>query len=383
MSSTSHQGPGSFPHIPRAPLPTTVLLTTVAPCLRTSGALREWLGHGGGYVPRSLQCVGDPNGPGTALVTLPHAEAAAKLVAAIRHNHTDSHNHIGAHLVPVNPDIPLPPALVDPETTQTLAQALRDSLHKITRYGPSTDVTTPALAPTLPERTPDASLRPAVEPHADPEDEDPLTSPAVLNAVKAFRDQLEVQQGTKATRRKALVAQTLAQVLPAMRLRRQQEPSVTHAPTPTPLPPAAIVPTPTTTTLPVPPPPPLPAQTPPAPRGVSNLPAWMTQANLSAEPPTASATEPPPSKRPKLDTAQPFPALPPAAHAPLRDFVTAQIQHYLGEAETSLIELIVQFVLRPDGEPAQGLLPELDVLEDDAHALLQALWDHTQHLATA
>jgi hypothetical protein len=132
--------------------------------------------------------------------------------------------------------------------------------------------------------------------------------------------------------------------------------------------------------LPPPPPPGHPSmgQAPPAaPRGVSNLPAWMTaQQQQSPMAPAAGAAAS------TLDAAI------------LRAFVSSQIQKYLGEDEPTLGEFVVRKVLEVVGAATSAatsssdplpelirtaLLPDLkDVLDEDSDAFMEAVVSHVQ-----
>jgi hypothetical protein len=369
----------------------------------------------------------------TALLTMSHADGALKVVTAFRQFQTeflakltddDTQKEMiqkfQVHLVPTHPDIPVPPAMMDPTTVQVLGDRLVSSF-------PDPHRPTPVVAPvTVKEpviRGPDSD-----EEQDDEEEEDPLTAPAVLAAVREFRRKLARQQGGKATRRQELVKSKMEYWKPIVRQRmlaggmpppgappsQLPPPPLPGAPPPPsqlpppPLPGAPMagqlappplpgappshsqLPPPTLPGAPPPPlgnrlpPPPLPGNLPPpgqlppqiaAPRGVSNLPAWMTQ---QQQPPSEGSE--PPTKRTKTDDWQSQPlSIPAEAQTPFRDFVATQIQQLLGEAEISLVDFVCQQV--QEHKTVTQLLPELqDVLEEDAFGFCERLYEKVQEL---
>jgi hypothetical protein len=348
----------------------------------------------------------------TALLTMSHADGALKVVTAFRHFQTeflakvddtqkDTIQKFQVHLVPTHPDIPVPPAMMDPTTVQVLGDRLVASF-------PDPNRPTPVVAPvTVKEpviRGPDSD-----EEQDDEEEEDPLTTPAVLAAVREFRRKLARQQGGKATRRQELVKSKIEHWKPIVRQRMlaggvpgvppsQLPPLPGAPPPPSQLPPPppplpGVPPPPLGSQLPpppllpgnLPPPPPPPpslGQLPPpqiaAPRGVSNLPAWMTQ--QAQQPPPSEGSEPSPTKRRKTDDWQSQPlSIPSTAQTPFRDFVATQIQQLLGEAEMSLVDFVCQQVQAQ--KTVTQLLPELqDVLEEDAFGFCERLYEKVQEL---
>ena len=112
-----------------------------------------------------------------------------------------------------------------------------------------------------------------------------------------------------------------------------------------------------------------------APRGVSNLPAWMTA--QQQQPTESSEPQPKKLKPSELDS---FPAIPGASYPALREFIASQIRHYLGEEEATLIDFIFNHVTAQ--KSTETLLPELkDVFEEDAQECLQAILAKTVELA--
>jgi hypothetical protein len=352
----------------------------------------------------------------TALLTMSHADGALKVVTAFRHfqaeflaklTNDDTQKEMiqkfQVHLVPTHPDIPVPPAMMDPTTVQVLGDRLVTSF-------PDPNRPTPVVAP-LTTKDPVIKGPDSDEEQDDEEEEDPLTTPAVLAAVREFRRKLARQQGGKATRRQELVKSKMEYWKPIVRQRmltggtpppgvpplpgappppsQLPPPPLPGAPPPPmaghlPLPPLPGAPPLLGSQLPppplpgnLPPPPPPPGQLPPiaAPRGVSNLPAWMTQAQ---QPP--SEVSEPPTKRMKTDDWQSQPlSVPAEAQTQFRDFVAAQIQQLLGEPEVSLVDFVCQQV--QEQKTVTQLIPELqDVLEEDAVNFCERLYEKVQEL---
>jgi hypothetical protein len=324
----------------------------------------------------------------TVLLTMSHADAALRVVAAIREmkqgwkKENNEFSNLHANLIPTNPDVPLPPAVMDPSTVQVLAEKLVEAFE-----GYKTGERTASAPPTslvdddTNTRKPDENKAPGGEQHD--EETDPLSLPQVQAAVKDFRRQLEHLQGSKATRRKDLVKQTIEARLPLVRQRLEEEkarppplPGMQNLPVPPPLP--GMIPPPLPTHLPPPPPPP--AGLPPPPP-VAGLPPPPPVAGLPPPPPPTGAPMEPPQKRQKTEEGA-FPSLPAACHEELRQFIGSQIKEYLGEEEASLVNFVSTFVL--EGKTSAQLLPELrEVLEEDAQAFLDSLWKKTQELASS
>jgi hypothetical protein len=410
-----NRGPvmGSFSHsgMP-ARLPTQVLLVNLPQILHNSRTIREFLIPCGNV--RNVLLVPSTPGPneqtkkvidGTimAVLSLSHPDVALRVVTAlkqlVKQNKDENKkflNTLHAHLIPTNPDIPLPPAMMDPAAVQALADKLQQSLESILK-GESLQMSASAIvsssvpAEQLESTSSTNNKENAQEDGYDDEDVDPLKTPQVLRLVQEFRIKLEKQQGTKSVRQKELVRQRLEQMLPIIRASVKDERKqgggggMNHPPPllpPPPPPPAGGLPPPPQPpmgNLP-PPPPAIPAAlVRGAPRGVSNLPAWMTtkqqqqQADESLEPPFKKL------KSEELDSS--FPSIPIVCHVALRDFIASEIRNYLGEEEATLIDFIFQHVIAQ--KSAKTLLPELkEVLEEDATACLQAILQKSEELAS-
>lgn len=382
-----------------------VLLTHLPAVLHQRQVLREWLIPCGNvrhviFVPPEQDDEDDDNeqpktndnddNHRTALLTMSHADGALKIVTAFRHfqaefllkHNSETMQKFQAHLVPTHPDIPIPPPMMDPTTVQVLGDRLVASFPDPNQPKTSNTNANSNSAP-APSKEP-AVKGPDSDDEPEEEEEDPLTTPAVLGAVREFRRKLARQQGGKATRRQELVKSKIEQLKPIVRQRMLAGPGGPPPPLPAslpPPPPGGQLPPPISQ---LPPPPPLPGVLPPlppppmpnaAPRGVSNLPAWMTtpQANVASEPPT---------KRIKTDDDdwQSHPLSIPSTALPLlREFCAIQIQQLLGEAEASLVDFCTQQV--SDHKTIQQFLPELqDVLEEDAVGFCERLYQKVLEL---
>jgi hypothetical protein len=150
---------------PAAPSTNTVLLTQHLPSrFHSRQALREWLvacGNAGNiqFVPPAPDDA-DNYSKRTkeepmiaALLTLSHADAALKVVAAFRHFKKElkqqelaGETKFQAHLVPIRPKVPLPPAVVDPTTEKVLGHKLLAALSFSTRSYSSLNFSTPSSA---------------------------------------------------------------------------------------------------------------------------------------------------------------------------------------------------------------------------------------------
>jgi hypothetical protein len=349
----------------------------------------------------------------TGLITMSHPEAAVRFAAAFKSFHAklvkqeqeqeqsseaDSNNTdaaFSAHLVPLsNPEIPLPPlaAGLDPTVVDALGEQLRKSYeawksgdrdHLLAGYwGTSQHHSDSAEATSHNETTtnlPQKRARNYLDDDDDDEDDDDdmpsnehLKSPEVRQAVQAFRRKIERLNTTKSSRRKQIVLDRVAAMLPTIRDQVQREMERERSPAPAPPPPAGPG-----MMMMMPPPPPPPGHpataAPPPPRGVSNLPAWMTSAAAQQQPPQQADTSS------TLDSAV------------LQSFVSSQIQKYLGEDEPTLGEFVVRKVVEvvAAGSSASAealpesirtaLLPDLqDVLDEDSDAFIQAVVAHVQ-----
>ena len=353
--------------------------------------------------------------PITALVTVSHFDVAIRIVSAFRYmvttyrsgsnkNHNDdddddkasSWQHFHVHLVPHHPDIALPPLVsVDPmvaTTGEAMYRALLAIICHSSRDGATeTDMTTTttAVTTTVDHTITNTTTTPATD-EPEPDTGDPLLlseeSPAVWEAVRKFREHLATLQGDKATKRHEKVSEALAAALPRV---RQQLRAAVVVPPPLVLPlPSSSWPTTTTTSSTVPPPPPPPSYgAPPQPRGVSNQPAWMTQQQQQQSNVVAPTPEEPPTKRSKVDVTDPtlvFPLVPPDQIPALRQYTSQQIQQYLGEAEETLVTFCLnQMTSTTTTRNVATLLPELtEVLDDDAVAFVQSIYEYSQRLVT-
>ena len=390
----------------QAKRPLQVLLINVPPFLHGARPMRSWLNAGGGGV-RSIVMFPPPPllKPGGkletstdqerekifALLSMSHADAALKVITAFRHfqqklkeeNENENYLSFAVHAIPANPDIPLPPAVMDKETVTVLGDKLYEAF-QLLRDGKETDEHTGIV---ISSSTVDNAAKIGTEENinmrsssdADGQDgddgDDPLTTPTVLEAVRKFREQLSLQQGSKATRRQQLVKEAIAKALPIARQRLNEERAATAIPPVNPgLPlPGAIV----GGGPPLPRPPPVAAE---GPRGVSNMPAWMTQQQHQYPQDTGAE---PPTKKVKLDLSDAsivFPAVTKADSVQLlRAFVTEKIRHYLGQEEADLIDFVHKHIL--EQKSVSALQSDLaDVLDEDAPAFLQAMYDKTHEL---
>jgi hypothetical protein len=443
-------------HFAPPQLPNTVLLTHLPSFLHSVRAVREWMGPCGSartvlFLPLSVDPMEDivmdkevseetesskKTKTITALVTLSHADAAAKLMAAFRHfqqklsaasteaateaeatteqaDAPQSMSDIQAYLVPNHPDIPLKPVTMDPETALILGDRLFSSWQSLSQGNSSNKTVNAAVATDHATTTVTTSSTTATsamdgvvvdknnddaqanQNYDDDDDGDPLEAPAVLAAVRDFRRRLEQQQGSKSTRRKELVALKLQEMLPVVRQRVQEEatrpPQAMSVGIPPPPPAAAAgggggaLP-----------PPPVPLPVPPsaaenAPRGVSNLPAWMTK--QEPEIATTETETEPPLKRPRLgfevpslegNTDQKFPAMDPNNYLLVKQAIEKQCLESLGDpvASSTLVDFIYNKVVAES--LVSPVLQEVqEVLEDEAAQFVQTLWEKVHELAAA
>jgi PWI domain len=325
----------------------------------------------------------------SALATMSNPDVALRVLTAFRHMSTTflkdgddrSLRNFAVHPVPTNPDIPMPPAFMDKESVQLAGEALYKAFVRCQEGGVTggeengMNRTANAVENIHPNTSHGDDTSAELQDPATTGDDDgvdPLESPAVLEAVRKFREHLTVLQGSKATKRQKLVADAIAKELPIMRQRIVEERSQAAAT-------AATV----AAELHVPPPPPLPPPPPTfdAPRGVSNKPAWMTHGDERSDVPSDG----PPNKRIKLNVADPaltFPTISPQNLVALRQYISGRIQHYLGEEEESLIAFVYNHVIQGN-KSVSAVLPELtDVLDEDAPAFLQSIFDYCQELTT-
>jgi PWI domain len=367
----------------------------------------------------------------SAVVTLSHADGAAKVLAAVRHVaaqlRSSLHNDddvewaqsFGAQPVPPhNPDVPLPPPMVDAETVAAAGETLYAALDRYRQHGQSTTnggtggsgsstAATNQAGDTsndMPKANGNTATSTTTSNNNDVDDEvDPLEAPAVLEAVRKFREQLIVMQGSKAVARQQAVAEAMAKALPLVRRAVASERAAAAAMANSAL---SLPPVPLPSLLPMPPPPLPGAHTlpppPPAatavldgPRGVSNKPAWMTQreeqekqlAQQQQQHLAPASDSEPPTKRIKLedtawksDPTVTSPVVPKAAAAAaLRIWMAQRIAQLLGEEEATLIDFVHERVLQQSA--VASLLPELsDVLDEDAAPFLQSVLDYCHEL---
>jgi hypothetical protein len=386
--------------------PLQVLLTNVPPFLHGARPMRSWALAGGGgvrsivMVPpppilkpgETLKTIGSPSHEKvriSALLTMSHADAALKVITAFRHfqqklkdgGQDEEYLNFTAHSVPTNPDIPLPPAVMDKETVTVLGDKLYEAFQQL-KEGKETDqqasvnLTTvndnsnTAKTISMDENSSNIRSSSTAEDGGD-EGDDPLTTPTILEAVRKFREQLSLQQGSKAIRRQQLVKEAIEKALPVVRQRLQEERAATSE-----MPVIPGLPPPPDAGLPLPPPPPPPAVD--GPRGVSNKPAWMTQQQQAQD-----TTEEPHAKKIKLDLSDStivFSAVRAESVDILRAFVAEKIRQYLGQEEADLIDFVHKHVL--EQKSVSALQSDLaDVLEEDAPAFLQAIYEKSQELS--
>lgn len=474
------RGPPPLPPAGVAASTSQVLLVNVPPCLHSVRAIRDWIVACGSA--RSVLFVPPPPPPPppsgeeddvhnnskttttdekeanteeskpkriTAVLSMSHADAALRVVMGVKElkkmlpavdnlETTELVSQIQAHLVPTHPDIPLPPPFMDAGTVKLLAekmlltfQAYQSGERQTNAAIPTTTQPFGTATDVSPnEQAAASSSKPSIYQEEDTSGViiDPMSSPQVMEAVKAFRRRLERLQGSKATRRKELVKRKIEQMTPIIRQRMEQEkqdmqqqqlsqppppPPPSLAPFPNmavpppgamPPPPVALPPPPLPGSVPPLPPPPHPATATAAPRGRSNLPAWMTtaakttttaaaaatSAGLDAAAATSETEHEPANKRSKVDATStastiatlttPFPTVPESHRDQLRQHLSQQIQTYLGEEEASLVDFCFQLVTTPGHSPATVFSQLQDVLDEDAPAFLDFMWNKIQEL---
>jgi hypothetical protein len=401
------------------PFTNTVLITSAPNFLNSFRTVREWLYPCGStraavFYPRRKDNDDEPQPVPkkvTVLVTFGHPDAAVKFLASFKEFSSrldERYNQMDAYMVPNSPEIPLPPPVADRETTTVLGEKLWQNFVGIEAASEEEDrnVDQNPYNNSISsvndnkregdENKLDAHKVAAAAGGAYDLEDDPLNAPHVLEAVKAFRRNLEKTQTFQQKRRIELVQQKMkdmrprieAQMMEDRKRRKQSQEQERHGPPPPlPLPPPG-------TSLP---PPPLPMGLPPPPGGValpippaaaaaaaaaadsgkrgrSNLPAWMTQQA------TTTSDQGPATKKSKTYPTN-FPAtLAPSTHAILRDFLTNQVRESLGEEETTLIDFLYNHILQ--GKPTSELLQELQVvLEEESEGFLQAVWAKIDELA--
>jgi hypothetical protein len=422
------------------PFTNTVLITSAPTFLHSFHAVREWLYPCGStrtvvFYPRPkrkfVQAEDDPasiekenDATATAkppskitiLVTMGHPDAAIKFLASFKEfagRLDERYSDIDAFMVPNSPDVPLPPPVVDLETSTVLGEKLWQNFVSLeassaedeprfhsTPMGKDKNATAESTNSKIEEPKLDASKVAAAAGGAYDADEDPLNAPQVLEAVKIFRLNLERTQTTQQKQRIELVQQKLNNMRPRIRAQMEEErkrhkqqqkhrlpdsvPAPLHLPSPLPLNEGGSLP-----------PPPLPTGLPPPPpggmlpvpptaaadsgkRGRSNLPAWMTKQKQQEA--TTEPEEPVTKKTKNYPTN--FPSnLPPSSHVMLRDFLTARVKESLGEEEMTLIDFLYNHILQ--GKPTSELLQELQmVLEEESDGFLKELWAKLDELTS-
>jgi hypothetical protein len=360
--------------------------------------------------------------PAAGLVTLTHADGAVKLVMAMRYvrqellqeakvaDDKESSTPVVvpcAHWVPSQPQVPLPPPSLDPTVAETLGKRLLEVYRKLAK---GQDLQHQPQDTSSSEGVPAESTNNADGDGGDAGD-DPLSSPAVWEAVRQFRHNLEHQQGSKAVRRKELIQASLDKLLPRIREHGGDVlagagaapslhgvlPPPPHGGLPPPLPQGGFPPPMPHGGLPPPPPPPhggpppLPGNLPPPPLAPHGLPPPPLPVGAPPMPPSAPPGPPPvapaltvepPAKRvkPSVDLDQAFPTFGAQHEAAVRQFVGKQIQQFLGELEESMVDFILEHV--KSGKVIQTWMPDLtEVLEEDAPRFVQQLFDYVQSLS--
>ena len=422
--------PRSMPP-PRAAPSTTVLLTNMPAFLHTNRSLRDLIypcgsaRHIAFHPPppkdsnkdSSKDDNKDKERTFAALVTMSHADGALKLLCACRQmkallleesSMKDKYSSMGFHMVPTgDPNIPMPPLQIDEKTAAVLGERLSqhfvsassaDSIinnssnasrtpvvSKPTEEGSSTATAPAAPADNNNDDDNDDESKMDVDKLAAAaggaavydEDIDPLNTPEVLAAVKAFRSQLDQTQSTQKKRRGEIVEQKVKAAKERLRdivAQERQNPAppmmnMMAPPLPSALPPPPLPgggPPPLPTGLPPPPPPPPGDDKRPLDDAADGGPA--KRAKLAAPP---------------MDPTASFPALPstPAVQEPLRAFLASQIKQYMGEEEATLMDFLYKQVTRSPATTVAKLLEELQpVLEEDAPVFAQELWNKVHEL---
>lgn len=441
--------PSMMPHggaQQQGPLSKTILLQNLPPFLCDKNRIRNWIGEVTGV--RQIHLVSpvktakhkatattttetsgkenndtDADLPSCSLVTLTHPDSAVKLVVAIRYvrqklaeqqqqkegddKEQEDPKMVAAHWVPSQPNIPLPPPALDPAIAETLGKRLWTAYQNISKgqTPASTSSNRPedtAVTSTSQNDNSNSNSNYNADDGAE-EVEDPLETPAVLEAVRQFRASLEEQQGSKAVRRKELVQASLDRILPRLREEMKNQPthrgplvsagstgSSGHPPRgtlpPPPMPQGGLPPPPPPHGG-LPPPPPPSGLPPPPPPGQHLPPPPPPPTGL---PPPPTGTEEPAAKRAKTETApattpldatQPFPLFAMEQKPVVREYVSKQITQLLGEKEESLVDFVMEHVTNPAAK-IESYMPDLqEVLEEDANGFMQQLLEYVQSLA--
>eukprot|EP00548_Thalassiothrix_antarctica_P015239 CAMPEP_0194180780 /NCGR_PEP_ID=MMETSP0154-20130528/18350_1 /TAXON_ID=1049557 /ORGANISM="Thalassiothrix antarctica, Strain L6-D1" /LENGTH=437 /DNA_ID=CAMNT_0038896559 /DNA_START=25 /DNA_END=1338 /DNA_ORIENTATION=+ len=325
-----------------------------------------------------------------ALVTMMHGDGAWKLVYTIsklREENSDSSIVIGnlkAHLVPASPDILLPPIIVEESIGNQIQAAMVKKYVELKGLGGKAIIEakdpnykssflsmagggTTSMMTTLPLDA--QKVAAAAGGNNYDEDADPLNAPAVLKAVKEFREGLAKTSTIQQTRRMKLVEDRLQKAIKTLMTTTASSSLSQSA--------AMAPPPPHLSGIPPLAPPPMPGGLPPPPpqhqptsdsgkRGQSNLPAWMTKQQQQME------SIPPPQKKAKI-IEDPINVL--------RPFIAQQIAHYMGEEEETLIDFILKHSVLEKKPIYPDLVTELQpILEEDTDAFLKALQTKLQQV---
>lgn len=390
---------------PRAALSTTVLLTNIPAFLHGNRALRDLIYPCGSArniafhppPPKDNDNNKDKENPASfsALVTMSHADGALKLLCACREmkamlEETDkeAYSQLRFHMVPTDPNIPMPPLKIDESTTKILGERLSQHFMTAVEKDKNPDNKNKEETNKPGDTTLDLEKLAAAAGGGYDEDIDPLNTPQVLAAVKDFRTKLDQTQSTQKKRRIEIVEQRLNAAKERLKdqvaLERQRPPPPPVGLPPPggvpPMPPGGMPPPPGAPPLPtgLPPPPPA-GLPPPPPTGLPPPPLGGTE----KRPLDATGAADPSAKRarttpPMVPTAT-FPPVPPAATAALRAFIAAQIKQYMGEEEADLIDMILKQVTTPTTTVAK-LLEEIEMLDEDAPKCAQELWNKVHEL---
>jgi len=393
---TMHPPP---PPPPRAALSTTVLLTNMPSFLHSNRALRDLIYPCGSArhvafhpPPPKENFYGNADSKEkeegkdkieyfSALVSMGHTDGALKLLCACRQmkallmddeNFKKKYGTMAFHMVPLDPDIPMPPLQVDVKTSNILGERL--SQHFVGASSNKSNSNSNNRYQNDSSGMNDKSKYGEVKLNADrapggyDEDIDPLETPQVLAAVKAFRSQLDQTQTSQKKRRGEIVQERLKAAKERLRdvvANERANPPLPNVPPP-PLPnTAAGLPT-----------PPLPGAPPPLPTGLPLPPPPPAAVGVDDDP-AAKRTKT--SNVPPMEPTASFPALPESDLETLRTFMAAEIKKHMGEEESSLVDFLVKLV--SEKCTVSKLLEELKpVLEEDALVLAQDLWAKVHEL---
>ncbi|CAB9531546.1 expressed unknown protein [Seminavis robusta] len=358
---------------PRVTLSTAVLLNNMPYFLHSNRSLRDVIYPCGSArniafhpTPPKDDVEVNKDQTFTALVTMSHPDGALKLLCACREMKTlllegaeeknkPAYEKMNFHMVPNDPKIPMPPLKIDEQTAKILGERLSQQfINHVTRSNnPRPADLTANNNQANRDRGLDMEKLAAAAGGGYDDDIDPLNTPQVIAAVKAFRTKLDETQSTQKRRRAEIVKQKVQAAKERLRPLVEEERNKPRVPAN------------------LPPPPMLP---PPMPEG------------LPPPPPPGLAVPPPPAKRarvaelPSMEPTATFPELPAAAHDTLRAFVSSQIKQYMGEEEATLIDFLLKLVLDPQTTVAK-LMEELQpVLEEDAPVFAQELWKKVHEL---